>query len=60
MSRHRITLELHEATTEQLLDALSDAVELGRRCDAQGEPWHDWGARAEAIRVVLAARRAIA
>lgn len=55
---HRITLELTEATTEQLERALRDARCSGRKCDEQGSVLHTWDARAKAISEVLGARRA--
>ena len=58
MSRHTVTLELNEATTEQLRRELVTAEKMARKCEAQGSWWHTWGARADAIRSVLSARAA--
>ncbi len=57
---HTITLELHEATAEQLRVALDAARRSAAACERQGSGMHTWHARAAAITTELQRRRAAA
>jgi hypothetical protein len=54
---HTITLELHEATSEQLRVALDAARRSAAACERQGSGMHTWHARAAAITTELQRRR---
>lgn len=57
MSGETITLELGEATKEQLEKALERACDGERRCNEQGSWWQTWTTRREALERALSARR---
>jgi hypothetical protein len=57
MGGEKITLELGQATKEQLEEALENARDFERRCNEQGSWWHTWTTRREALESALSARR---